>query len=171
MKTELSAIFWAVLVLAGLASATAISPKPPKAPGLTYLYTVNITGGDLYEVGAGPRGTRIVVPILSGSFSGPKFKGTVLPLGGDWELVDANHPGNGTVTIDVRQTFKTDDGALIQVFESGATQTDGTAHVRLTYETGSQKYYWINSIVAIGIIRPLPAGSLQIQAWQMTTPT
>jgi len=73
----------------------------------------------------------------------------------------------------VRQTFQTDDGAIIQVFETGATQADGTAHVRLTYETGSQKYYWVNSIVAIGTIRPLPVppGSLTIDAWQMKTPS
>jgi len=102
----------------------------------------------------------------------PRTSGKVLPLGGDWELIDANN-SNGTLTIDVRQTFQLDDGAVIQVFETGATQTDGTAHVRLTYETGSPKYYWINSIVAIGIIRPLPSppGSLTIDAWQMNTPS
>jgi len=61
---------------AAAAPAPAPGPKQPKAPGLTYLYTVNITGGEAALVGQGPRGFRIVVPIIKGSFSGPKgFKG------------------------------------------------------------------------------------------------
>jgi len=70
----------AVIALLTLAGLTAASGTPePKAPGLTYLYTVNITGGNAATVGPGPRGTRIVVPILNGTFSGPKFgKGEIL---------------------------------------------------------------------------------------------
>lgn len=49
--------------------------KGPKAPGLTYLYTVNITGGEFYNTGPGPRGTRLIVPIIKGNFAGPKLKG------------------------------------------------------------------------------------------------
>jgi hypothetical protein len=66
---------------AAAAAAPAPGPKQPKAPGLTYLYTVNITGGEAAFVGQGPRGFRIVVPIIKGSFSGPKgFKGRFTPL-------------------------------------------------------------------------------------------
>ncbi|KAK3944405.1 hypothetical protein QBC46DRAFT_440634 [Diplogelasinospora grovesii] len=144
-------------VMIGL--VTAASPTPP---GLTYLYTVNITAGQAAVVGTGPRGNRIVVPIAGGTFAGPKLKGTVLPIGADWELLDSN----GNITADVRQTFHTDDGANIQVFETGTSQPDGTAHVRLTYETGSSKYYWMNSIVAIGIIRVLDSSHITIDTWQ-----
>ena len=62
-----------ILALAGFSAAA--GPKYPKPPGITFLYTVNITGGDRYPVGTGPYGNRIVVPILSGSFAGPKLKG------------------------------------------------------------------------------------------------
>ncbi|KAK0708646.1 hypothetical protein B0H67DRAFT_495573 [Lasiosphaeris hirsuta] len=166
----------AILTLVGLATATTATSPPiyPKTPSLTYLYTVNITGGDPVVVGPGPRGLRIIAPILHGTFSGPRFgTGKVLPIGADWELIDANNEPNGTLTVDVRQTFQLDDGAVIQVFESGSTQTDGTAHVRLTYETGSAKHYWVNSIVAVGIIHVLtdPPGSLTINAWQLTAPS
>jgi len=54
-------------------------PPGPKAPPMQYLYTVNITGGEPAIVGQGPKGFRIVVPILRGNFSGPKLKGTLLP--------------------------------------------------------------------------------------------
>lgn len=75
----------------------------------------------------------------------------MLPLGGDWPVFDAN----GTLTIDARHTYQTDDGAYIQTFESGTTQPDGSAHVRVTFETASSKYYWLNRAVGVGIIPPL----------------
>lgn len=90
-----------------------------------------------------------------------------MPMGGDWALTDANNV-NGSLTANVRQTFKTDDGAFIQVFETGQLQPDGTAFVRLAYETGSPKYYWLNSIVAIGIIRLVSATELSIDTWQVS---
>ncbi|KAK4160168.1 hypothetical protein QBC43DRAFT_347438 [Cladorrhinum sp. PSN259] len=142
------------------------SPKPPKAPDLTFLYTLNITGGTVISIGQTPRGNRIVAPIAGGSFAGPKLKGTVVPVGGDWALFDAN----GTLTADVRQTLRTDDGAYIQVFETGTTQTDGSAYVRLTFETGSGKYYWLNYAIGIGIIRLVGDNQLRIDAWHMTPP-
>jgi hypothetical protein len=75
MKSTLLASCY-VLMLAAVGLATdAGNKKPPKAPGLTYLYTVNITGGDFYPVGTGPHGTRLVVPIVKGNFAGPKLKG------------------------------------------------------------------------------------------------
>ncbi|KAK4451080.1 hypothetical protein QBC34DRAFT_402098 [Podospora aff. communis PSN243] len=170
MKFSFFPVFTSLLTVASAVAAAGPSrPKPPKAPGLEYLYTVNITGGDAAIIGQGPRGFRIVVPILRGNFAGPKLKGTVLPIGGDWALIDANNI-NGTLVPDVRQTFKTDDGHYIQVFETGATQPDGSAWVRLTFETGSEKYYWMNSIIAIGILRLLGPSDLTIDAWQMTAP-
>jgi len=70
-----------------LLSATAVSaapappgPKIPKPPGLTFLYQLNITGGDSVSTGLGPRGNRIIAPILGGAFTGPKLKGTCSTL-------------------------------------------------------------------------------------------
>jgi Protein of unknown function (DUF3237) len=95
-------------------------------------------------------------------------KGTVLPIGGDWALVDANNPTNGSYTADVRQTFQTTDGAVIQVFETGAGQPDGSFLVRLTYETGSPKYYWLNTVVAVGSLRSTGGNNISIDAWQVS---
>ena len=89
----------------------------------------------------------------------------MLPLGGDWSLTD--NPNN-TFYIDVRQTYATHDGAFIQVFETGYTEPDGTAHVRLTFETGSQKYFWLNTVVGVGIIHGLSPTELMLEAWQVS---
>ncbi|KAK0741386.1 hypothetical protein B0T18DRAFT_432499 [Schizothecium vesticola] len=168
MKTSFATLLSSVFLLVGSAAAAA-PPQYPKAPGLTYLYQVNITGGEAAVVGKGPRGVRIVVPILFGSFEGPRLKGKVLPIGGEWALLDGNN-ANGSLTNDVRQTFQTDDGAVIQIWETGQTQPDGSAYLRLAFETGSEKYYWINSVVAIGHLRRVTDSSLTIDAWQMTGP-
>lgn len=79
MKSTLLSSLYCLLMLVSVGIAGGHRDKrPPKAPGLTYLYTVNITGGELYPVGNGPRGIRLVVPILSGNFEGPKLKGELI---------------------------------------------------------------------------------------------
>ena len=85
-----------------------------------------------------------------------------MAAGGDWTLIDRN----GTARIDVRQTFETDDGAFIQVYETGNSVPDGLAHVRLSFETGSPKYDWVNTIVGVGILRILDDNHISIDAWQ-----
>lgn len=149
-------------------------PKTPKPPGATFLYTLNITGGETYPVGAGPYGFRLVVPILSGSFSGPRLRGTVLPMGGEWGVFDASHENQTAFHIDVRQTLRTDDGAYIQVFEQGASQPpDGrNALVTMRFDTGSEKYYWINNVVAFGVLRTVgngTEGKISIDCWTVSS--
>ena len=62
------------------------------------------------NVGATPLGTRRIVPVTGGTFSGERLRGTVLPsAAADWIIVR----NNGSVLLDVRMTLKTDDDALI----------------------------------------------------------
>ncbi len=53
-----------------------VDPKPPAAPSLTFLYSLNCTLAPPVLVGAGPHGSRVVIPIIGGTFSGPKLSGT-----------------------------------------------------------------------------------------------
>lgn len=150
---------------------------PPPTPELTFLYTINITGGAAIPVGSDPRGKRLVLPIHGGSFAGPRLRGRLLPMGADWALVDAR---DGVLAADVRQTLETEDGEHVLVFETGATQlgafareaganttTRSTACLRMAFETGSQRYYWLNSVVAVGVLRRLSPTRLTIDAWQV----
>lgn len=51
------------------------SAANPTSPGLNFLYSLNCTLGTAINVGTGPRGSRVVIPITGGTFSGPKLKG------------------------------------------------------------------------------------------------
>ncbi|TLD33526.1 hypothetical protein PspLS_01201 [Pyricularia sp. CBS 133598] len=135
---------------------------------LAHMYTVKIKPGPPIQVGAGPRGNRIVYPNRGGEFSGPLLKSKVLPVGGDYALFDSNR----FMTLDVRQTFQTDDGALIQVFETDRTQPGAghggnitTAYVQLAFETGAAAYAWINQAVAVGVLHRLDPRSISIDVW------
>ncbi|GAB1317014.1 Scytalone dehydratase [Madurella fahalii] len=137
----------------------------PTAPGLTFLYSLNCTLGTPLTVGGGPHGNRVVIPIVGGSFSGPRLSGKVLDLGADWGLVDRN----GTFSADTRYQLQTDDGAHIFIRTSGPAQSDGRLHLRLVFETGSAEYYWLNNIVAVGILSS-GNGYVAIDAWQLESP-
>jgi hypothetical protein len=58
-------------------------------------------------IGQLPEGLRLNFYITGGSFEGPNCKGTLLPVGADWLTIRTD----GIGILDVRATFKTDDGA------------------------------------------------------------
>lgn len=80
MKLNVFAFLFSLLMLFGLSLADSLRTKKPKAPGLDLLYSANITGGESVVIAGGPRGTRIISPILGGSFAGPRLKGKQLRL-------------------------------------------------------------------------------------------
>jgi hypothetical protein len=124
------------------------------------------------QVGATPHGTRRIVYVKGGAFEGPKIKGKVLPGGGDWLLVRPD----GASELDIRGTLQTDDGHLIYVqyrgiihaspaisqrFAQGERDIDPSQYYFRTtpvFETGSEKYGWLNRIVAVGVGRRTPTG-------------
>lgn len=98
-----------------------------------------------------------------------RITGQVLPIGADWGIVDSN----GLFWADARYNLRTDDGAEIFVQTSGPGQPDGTNHLRVIFETGSEKYYWMNNILAIGILTngTTTDGTrwAALDAWQVNT--
>ncbi|KAK4149242.1 hypothetical protein C8A00DRAFT_38163 [Chaetomidium leptoderma] len=148
-----------------LCLSTSALGATPAAPGLTYLYSLTCTLGQALDVGKGPHGTRTVIPITGGTFSGPRLSGKVLNLGADWGLVDTE----GTFSADTRYQLQTDDGAHIFIRTSGPAQADGKIHLRMVFETGSAKYKWLNNIVAVGVLTT-GGGGVQIDGWQLDSP-
>ncbi|KAJ5669054.1 hypothetical protein N7462_010124 [Penicillium macrosclerotiorum] len=155
---------------------TATVPEPPK---LSFLYTAYVECEDnLMTAAVGPHGIRKAIPIIGGNFSGPHLSalylnstGKILNVGADWGLTD---PHTNIFSADTRYNLRTDDGADIFIQTSGPKAPDNHLHLRLVFETGSPKYYWLNNIVAIGILTSgLPAPSnislLRIDAWNFAS--
>lgn len=95
-------------------------------------------------------GERRIVPIVGGRFEGPGLKGTVLNVGADWIKTRAD----GVSELDVRVTLKTDDDALIYMSYTGIlSRSEAGNYWRVVpkFETDSEKYAYLNSIIAIGI--------------------
>ncbi len=124
-----------------------------------FLFTMTADLAEAQNVGATPRGNRRIYYVTGGEFKGPKLKGDVLPGGGDWALVRPD----GVVALDVRATLRTDDGELIYTTYRGIIRgaLDSPEFYFRTapmYETGSEKYGWLNGIVAVGVGKLTPAG-------------
>ncbi len=94
----------------------------------------------------GPAGTRIIIDASSGTFEGPKLKGTVKGPGGDWVMMRPD----GTLVLDVRLLLETDDGAAIYMTYRGVGKDMG-AWIRTApaFETGDERYAWLNDIQAV----------------------
>lgn len=99
-----------------------------------------------------------------------RSSGNVSDLGADWGVTDNN---TGIFSADTRYNLATNDGANIFIQTSGPKQPDGHLHLRQIFETGHPDYYWLNNIVAVGILTADPTGNgawVSIDAWQLESP-
>jgi hypothetical protein len=125
----------------------------------------------LQMVGATPIGERRIAKVTDGTFTGPEMNGKILPGGGDWLLLRSD----GSLQLDVRVTLETDDGALIFMTYRGFRHGPAEVMARLNkgedvdpseyyfrvapfFETGAEKYDWLNRIVAVGTGHRLASG-------------
>ena len=123
------------------------------ALNLEPLCTVHVQLKPPIEVGTGPSGTRVIFEAASGTFKGDRLSGELEGvLTGDWLIVGPE----GTGTLDVRGTIRTDDGAVVLMQYNGrADVTNGLnppiiAYVAPRFETGDERYAWLNRIQAVG---------------------
>ena len=84
-------------------------------PDLQLLLEVRAVLDAAVVVGNTPVGLKRVVPILSGTFSGPDMRGTVVPGGADWQYVRADD----VTVVEARYLLRTDDDVLIEVHNRG----------------------------------------------------
>ena len=105
------------------------------------------------QVNAGPAGTRLIVELVSAQVKGDRLRGELLgAAAADWMIVGPD----GTALVDVRATLQTDDGAIIFVQYNGrmdasqGLQFPMTAYVAPLFETGDERYAWLNRIQAVG---------------------
>ena len=143
------------------------------APQLEFVMEAHVTVGTAQEVGRTPAGERRIIPITGGTFEGPGLRGRVLPGGADWQIV---RPDN-TAELDARYTLETESGGLIYVrnrairhgsaevlrkLREGIPVDRSEYYFRSTpvFETASQKYDWLNRIIAVATGRRESSGPI-----------
>jgi hypothetical protein len=114
------------------------------------LCTVAVVLDDFIVVGDGPAGTRLIAEVKSATVTGARLNGSLKgAASADWITMVGS-----IVSLDVRVTFETDDGAIILSQYRGRTDfsTGGGApiYVAPTFETGDERYAWLNLVQAVG---------------------
>ena len=116
---------------------------------LVPLCSLDVTLAAPIVVGNGPSGRRMIFEVVSGRITGDRLQGRSKgQAAADWITIV------GSVgTLDVRATFETDDGAIVYVQYGGRTdvsQPGAPIYVAPVFETGDERYAWLNRIQAVG---------------------
>jgi hypothetical protein len=130
-------------------------------------------------IGDLPTGTRRIVDILGGTFEGPDLRGTLLPGGADWQLIQ----DDGFTDIDARYTLRTDSGHLIYVSNVGIRHASPEVMQRLNagetvdqseiyfraiprFETAAPELQWLMRSIFIATGERYPNGVI-IRFWRV----
>lgn len=120
---------------------------------LVPLCTVRVQLNPPIEVGAGPAGTRLIFEAVTARVAGDRLCGEMTgAASADWALAGAE----GTATLDIRATYRTDDGAIVLMQSNGRVDVSQglnpplTIYVAPRFETGDERYAWLNRIQAVG---------------------
>lgn len=137
------------------------------------LFVMSLNVRPLQIVGETPGVYRRIGVVPGGTFSGARLSGDVLEGGNDWQSVRRD----GSTTLNVRLVLKTADGALIGMTYRGIRHGPPDVMARLDkseavdpasyyfrigalFETASEKYKWLNNILAAGIGHRPPEGPI-----------
>jgi hypothetical protein len=124
-------------------------------------------------VGQTPGVDRRVGEIVGGRVEGERLRGRILSGGNDWQAIRSD----GTWALDVRLVMETDDGHLvgmtyrglrhgpkdvIDAIARGEQVSPGSYYFRIApfFETASDKYAWLNGVIAVGTGHRLPTGPI-----------
>lgn len=103
-------------------------------------------------VGTTPRGQRLVGPIVNARLEGPYVQATQRGTSGaDWLLMAPD----GTTLVDVRISWRTDDGAFLYLSYTGrADWVDGVGsgpvYSAMRFDTDDERYIWLTKRLIIG---------------------
>lgn len=165
LSTLLGAAPMLLLGRSGLAAAAPDAGRDGETLQSEFLMELVLERGATSNVG--PAGaTRVAVAIASGSFQGPRLRGTLVAPAGDWIV---GRP-DGSSVLDVRVVMQTDDEQKILVTWRGIAypMPGGALHARILplFETGSARYAWLNNVVAVGVLRPVP-GKISYRVYEI----
>jgi len=136
------------------------------APALQtkYVFSLAILIGAPIVAGETGHGTRRIIPILGGEVRGEGIKGTIFPVGADFQILRPN----GFTELEAKYAFELDDGAIVYIENIGIRfgpkqLLDRIARGEIVdpaliyfrsvpkFETGAEKYRWLTENLFIGV--------------------
>lgn len=131
------------------------TPTAPPTPEARFAWEAQVDIGERQSLGHGPLGERFIVPILGGTFEGPRLRGTVLPGGADRQQLRAD----GIKELDALYELQTDDGAVITVRNRVLIDESATpgryARSVLQLQAPVGPHGWLNRRVFVGTLHSL----------------
>jgi hypothetical protein len=141
------------------------------APPLEFVFAADVSVDRPLELGDVAKGSRRIVPITGGEFSGPDMRGTVVPGGADFQVLR----DDGVAELEARYTLRTDDGALIYVrnhalrhgppevmaaLAGGRRVAPDSYYFRgaTFFETSAARYAWLTRHIVVCTGQREPAG-------------
>ena len=126
------------------------------------IFTVRADLAEILHFGQTPYGDRRVIGIASGTVTGPRLAGRILPGGADWQIVRAD----GAADIQARYTIEAENGGHILVSSEGLRHGPPPVMERLArgdtvdpafyyfrtvmrFETADPSLAWLNTILAL----------------------
>lgn len=149
------------------------------APALDFFCELKVKLDPALIVGETPHGTRRIIPIIGGTVEGPKIKGEILNSGADWQILRAD----GVTELEAHYQFRTDDGTLIYVKNTGIRAATPEIAARLAkgekvdaneyyframpkFDAPKGKYDWVNNSLFVCTGERLPDYVL-IRVWKV----
>ena len=129
-----------------------------------FVFSLAITIGEPIVAGDLGHGVRRVIPITGGTVSGEGMRGTIFPVGADFQVIRPN----GFTELEAKYVFRMDDGAVIYIenigirfgpkdlldrIRNGEIVDPNLIYFRSVprFETGSEKYRWLMENLFIGV--------------------
>lgn len=156
-----------------------VSAQKAEAPQLEFVCELRVKIADPYVVGETPHGLRRIIPIVGGTFEGPKMKGEILNGGADWQIVRKD----GVAELEAHYQLKTDDGVIIYIKNTGLRVATPEVAARIgrgeqvspgeyyfraapKFEAPAGKYNWLNNALFICTALRNP-DSVIINVWKV----
>lgn len=107
------------------------APPAEAMPRVEFAFEARVTLSPATVVGETGIGHRQYIPITGGTVAGPKFKGTVVPGGWDYQL----RTGGGCSSITADYFWRHEDGTVIHILNEGLMCQGGGSGEGRTYLT------------------------------------
>ena len=139
------------------AAGTAL-PSDAATPTVEFAFSAHVLLEPTREIGTTPYGIRRRIPIIGGTFEGPRIRGRVLPGGADWQLERTDH----YMVLEADYMIETEDGTQIHVHNRGLTNSRvpgaKTRYLRTvpTFEAPAGPHDWLNQSIFVGSVEGQP---------------